>query len=94
MPDNVPKTAFWIGGRGGGNWYLVDNVNLRSNSALIKIYDDYTGEIIENRTFILKCNSNFILTKQTIKSEIQAYDGRRIILRTAKNDSRRNCYFE
>jgi hypothetical protein len=89
----IPQEAFWIGGSDGGAWFIIDSLNSENQSALIKIYNDNSGDLIESRYFKLSCTSVNAVDWNDIKNEIDGFDGHRILLKNTKQRDR-TCYFE
>src|SRR5262245_25741025 len=52
---NIPQEAKWIGGADGGNWYQVIEI-ISENAFKIKIYNDGSGELEVDTTFIIHSN--------------------------------------
>ncbi len=84
---SIPKTAFWIGGPDGGVWFDVGTKN--DFSWPIRIYNDYTGQLIDSGIFVV-CHNCKNVTFADIVSQIDFYDGERIRLK--QKVSGRNCY--
>lgn len=83
--SGIPKTAFWVGGVDGGNWYSVDNVSSQRNSAMIKIYDESDGSLIIDKKFFLVCRSDSTVLIQNLRKQITAFDRERIYLETGSS---------
>lgn len=81
----IPNSAFWAGKNKRGNWFNVEHINPEKNMTIISIYDDNTGELILENTFMKICHADNLHFIENLKDEIAYYDGQKIIL----NDS---CY--
>lgn len=81
----IPNSAFWAGNDKRGNWFNVEDINREKNMTTISIYDDNTGELILENTFMKICHEDNLHFIENLKDEIAYYDGHKIIL----NDS---CY--
>ena len=81
----IPNSAFWAGNDKRGNWFNVEDINRENNMTTISIYDDNTGELILENTFMKICHEDNLHFIENLKDEIAYYDGHKIIL----NDS---CY--
>ena len=94
-PKNISDKAFWVGGADGGNWYLVDSINKSRKEASIKVYNDYTGELIVSKTFKMKCINDDGINWDNLREQINAFDGEKIQLEIkGKGGTSRYCYFE
>jgi hypothetical protein len=92
---SIPDKAFWVGGVDGGNWYLLDFINKSRKEAFFKIYNDYTGELIESKKFKLKCDNDDGINWNDLKGQINAFDGERILLEIkGKEGTSKYCDFE
>lgn len=87
----VPDGAFWKGGAGGGNWFLVRNINDHRNKAWISIYDDKDGTLLTTSTFTLICNVINMVIIDDLKQQINFFDGKRIQL---INKEKTECWLE
>lgn len=87
---NVPVSAMWIGGSDGGSWFEL----LRTptpTSFKMRIYHDYTGEIVADTVFILNRDCQLDdLDSTTLMGYIEGYDGERIMLKGVGGE--RGCY--
>lgn len=90
--ENIPTTAFWVGGVDGGQWYLAEKIDSINGSVYFKIFNDHNGNLISDKTFFLKCDNNRIKWKK-LQEEINAFDGTKIILKTIDKNEK-YCYFE
>ena len=79
-PQHVSENAFWKGGEKFGYWF--DVLDKKNNQIRIKIYDDYTGMLVEDSYFELeeKCSSKHNLNKDLISKYILFYTGEIILL--------------
>ena len=79
-PAKVPETAVWKGGVDGGYWFNLVSVKAKRNFHFI-IYNDFTGEVVEDDFFHLSenCNAKSYDSIQILNS-ISDYDGRFIFL--------------
>ena len=77
---NVPILAKWVGGSDGGSWFQITKA-VSKNTFKIKIYNEGTGELEIDTTFILnpECPLKEIDSAILIKS-INGYDGTKIEL--------------
>lgn len=78
----IPKTAFWIGGLDGGNWYDVKSIHSHRNNAYISIYNDETNKLIVSKKFILICQKDNVEFIKDLREEIISFDGNRINLKS------------
>ena len=79
-PQHVSENAFWKGGPKFGYWF--DVLDKRNNQIKIKIYDDYTGMLMEESYFELeeRCSSKHNLNKDLISKYLIFYTGEVILL--------------
>jgi len=82
----IPKDAFWIGGVDGGNWYKVEYVHNHRNGAKISVYNDYTGELIISKFFILICPTDNQTLIKDLEKQIDSFDGEKIYLKSQRKD--------
>ncbi len=91
--NGIPDKAFWVGGKDGGQWYLIDSINKSAQTINCKIFNDYSGNLIIDSKFYFHCNSNkTFINWDKLKNEINFYDGQKIAL--IKTDTaKKYCYF-
>jgi len=77
-PEKVPDSAIWYGGPDGGVFIKVDDNQIRKNHFYCTLYFDYTGDIWYEGLF--EYNGDSILSVETLRKIISAYDGYRIHL--------------
>lgn len=79
-PQHVSENSFWKGGPKFGYWF--DVLDKKNNQIRIKIYDDYTGKLVEDSFFELenKCSSKHNLNKDLINKHLLFYDSEIILL--------------
>jgi len=79
-PKNVPDSAQWVGGVDGGNWYRIKKV-LSANTFEINVYNESSGELEIDTTFILNTDCTFkSIDSITLAKSINGYDGEKILL--------------
>jgi hypothetical protein len=88
--SNIPTQARWVGGADGGTWFEIIKA-LPDSSFRIKLYNDYSGEIIVDTIFVLsnECSSSKIDSTTLIK-KIRSYDGENILLDLIENN--KHCF--
>jgi len=86
---SIPETAIWIGGSDGGVWFDVGNK--KDSSWPIRIFNDYTGQLIDSGTFVVchYCRNEDLFN---VINEINFYDGERIHL--TRKVGGRNCHLD
>jgi hypothetical protein len=79
--SSIPPTAFWVGGSDGGQWYNIVRMISR-NKFKIAIYNDFTGQLDVDTTFILnkECDIKEMDSLHLVQ-KINFYDGERIFLK-------------
>lgn len=79
-PRNVSINAQWFGGVDGGKWYWITKV-ISDRSFKIRIYHDFTGEVVMDTVFILnpECSTKTI-DSNTLLKNISDFDGEKIYL--------------
>lgn len=92
-PKGVPEKAFWVGGADGGSFYLIEQIDSTNKSAVIKVYNDYTGDLIEGKLFHLHCDSAEKINWENLELDIDSFDGQRIFLNRINKNSK-YCYLE
>lgn len=92
-PINVPKNTFWVGGKDGGQWYKISNIDSIAETVHFIIYNDNNGTIVSNKNFKLNCSRNIAFQWQRIPDYINGFDGNRILLNQISLD-KSWCYFE
>ncbi|MFT3911457.1 MAG: hypothetical protein QM737_18685 [Ferruginibacter sp.] len=96
----IPDEAFWRGGVDGGNWFVIDSVNKEKNIAYFRIYNDNSGDLLENKMFKLDCNANEQVKWDNFKEQIQMFDGEKILLhiiqkgKVSQEKDISHCYFQ
>ncbi|MFT3751292.1 MAG: hypothetical protein QM768_23475 [Agriterribacter sp.] len=86
--SNIPRQAEWVGGADGGNWYQITKV-ISKDAFKIKIYNEGTGELEIDTTFILNPECSFKeIDSATLVKSINGYDGTKIGLLLAKKGKR------
>ncbi len=90
---NIPKDAFWIGGADGGQWYLIGIIDKQAKTVQFKIYNDYDGHLLFDKYFKLICDSDVEVDLTTLQTQINTFDGSRILLISTNKDNK-YCYFE
>jgi len=97
---NIPPTSFWVGGSGGGNWFLIRQIHSHNNAATIDIYNDQDGNLVLSKEFVLICSldkpdfieSQYFKILDSLQNQILGFDGEKIILKTAFN--KKNCVLQ
>lgn len=89
----IPVSAFWAGGSDGGNWFVIEKIDTAAEIIHLKIYHDFTGELLIDKPFILICKSNTSIDWGNIKNLISSFDGKIVYLQTA-NKANKYCYFQ
>jgi hypothetical protein len=77
-PKGVPNNSFWAGGVDGGNWFFVKSINSHRNMARIAVYNDQSGELIVDKSFMLVCNADKYTFINDLKEQISGFDGKNI----------------
>jgi hypothetical protein len=90
--NSIPEKAFWVGGRDGGNWYLVDYIHPHRNNADIKVYNDDDGSLIISKRFILTCPTDNQVLIGNLTEQINAFDGKIIYLKSAAG--KKGCFLQ
>ena len=91
-PKNVPAGAFWAGGVDGGNWFVVKQINNLRNEASIEVYNDQDGSLLLSKSFILTCPTDNQILIDSLKEQINFFDGTKIFL---TSDLKRSpCYLQ
>lgn len=90
-PSSIPNEAFWKGGIDGGYWFFIGEIDDNKKQVNIKIFDDFKGELLLNKTFELNCNVDIDL--KNLKNEITFFNGNEIYLKTEDNEGG-NCYLK
>jgi hypothetical protein len=71
----IPEKVFWIGGKCGGQWYLIENIDKVTQTFNCKIYNDHTGELMIDKLFILDCyDTNKEINWDNLENEIRGVD--------------------
>ena len=94
-PDKVqgiPNNAFWVGGKDGGQWYVVDSIDKSAQTIYCEIYNDSSGEIIASRKFKLHCHATEI-NWENLPAEFNSYDGEYLLL-VRRDAVEKSCYFK
>ncbi len=84
-PANVPISAVWKGGCDGGNW--VELVDIKTDTIRLRIYRDWSGELILDADFVSKNCNNLHLTKANWNKYIDYFDGTKIYSKIQLNSS-------
>jgi hypothetical protein len=88
--STIPKSATWFGGPDGGSWILLKKI-MPGKVFEINIYNEDTGLQESNTDFKLSPNCNLEeLDSVTILKNIEAYDGKDIILKI--NADGKHCF--
>lgn len=77
----IPANAFWAGKENKGNWFDIEFINRERNMAKISIYDEKTGRLIIEKTFMKICTVNNLNFIENLKDEINYFDGEKIQLK-------------
>ena len=92
--QDIPERAFWVGGKDGGQWYVVDSINKSDQTIRCKIYTDNSGELIVDKKFKLHCPSEENNIKwENLEEEFNSYDGEYLML-TSHDREGKYCYFK
>ena len=96
-PDKVagiPESAFWAGGKDGGQWYIVDSIDKNTKTIRCKIYNDNSGQLIVDKKFKLHCYLNESkINWDNLQNEFAGYDGEYLLL-TTKDADEKTCWFK
>ena len=77
----IPADAFYVKGKSQGYWFHV-NVHPHFNNAYIKIYDEITGKLIEDKKFFVICKiEGHPIYLDDAEKQIDFYDGKIIHLK-------------
>ena len=90
-PLSIPNEAFWKMGIDDDYWFLIGEIDNNKKQVNIKIFDDFKGELLLNKTFELNCNVDIDL--KNLKNEITFFNGNEIYLKTEDNEGG-NCYLK
>lgn len=89
-PKSVPRSALFVGGVDGGNWYLIKKILLDTNFE-IEIYSHSSGELEIDTTFKLNADCPMkSMDSVTLAKSINGYDGEKILLIIPENG--RKCF--
>jgi hypothetical protein len=90
--EGIPKTAFWVGGVDGGNWFDVKSIHSHRNNAIIAVYNDQDGSLIVSKRFIVVCRADKPIWIDDLKNQITGFDGEKIYLQSV--DGGRRCWMQ
>jgi hypothetical protein len=90
--NGVPEQAFWVGGVGGGNWFLVDKVHDHKNNAVIKVYNDNDGSLIVSKHFMLICPTDNQMLIEDLQKQINGFDGEKVLLKSP--NGKKGCWLQ
>jgi len=86
-PNNVPSEAVWAGGVDGGYWFVVTGSS-ENNTFDIKIYNEYSGEVDVQESFVLNDNCTIKqMDSAMLVRNIRWYNGEEIFLKLDDSDS-------
>ena len=91
-PAGVSEDAFWVGGIGGGYWYIVHSVHDHRNGAIISVYDE-EGTLTVKKKFNVICRIDKpVVWIKNLEQQISGFDGKKILLNS--RNGREICWMQ